>query len=99
MKFVSVKQFAQQALWNLMVAHDAIIESHVIQAHHANCHRQPGEVYSPGALVYLLTKNLTLPKSWAKKLLPKYLGLYKDIEAHTSVSTVKLELPPELTTW
>ena len=35
-KYASVKQFAQQALYNLMVAHDAIIESHVVQTHHAN---------------------------------------------------------------
>ena len=26
-KYNGVRQFAQQALWNLMVAHDAIIES------------------------------------------------------------------------
>ena len=37
-KYAGVKQFAQQALWNLTAAHNAIIESHVIQAHHANSH-------------------------------------------------------------
>ena len=61
-KFVGVKQFAQQAQLNLMMAHDAIIESCVVQAHHANHHRWPGELHSPGNLVYLLTKNLSLPK-------------------------------------
>ena len=98
MKFVSVKQFAQQALWNLMIAHNAIIKSRVMQVHHVNRQQQPGEIYSPGDLVYLSTKNLTLPKSQAKKLWPKNLGLYKVVEAHTSTSMVKLELPPELTT-
>ena len=61
-KFVGVKQFAQQAQLNLMMAHDTIIESRVVQAHHTNCHRQPGELHSPGDLVYLSTKNLSLPK-------------------------------------
>ena len=30
-KFKGVKRFAQQARWNLMAAHDAIIERHVVQ--------------------------------------------------------------------
>jgi len=38
-KFTGVRQFTQQVQWNLMMAHDAIIESHVMQAHHTN-HRQ-----------------------------------------------------------
>ena len=29
--------------------------------------------------------------------MPKFIGLYKVIEAHTTTSTVTLELPPELT--
>ncbi len=82
-----------------MIAHNAIIESHVIQAHHMNRHWWPGEIYSPGDLVYLLTKNLALPKSQARKLLPKYLGPYKVVEVHTGASTVNLELLPELAAW
>ena len=50
----------------------------------------------PGDRVYLSTKNLALPKGRAKKLLPKFIGPYKVIEAHTTASTVTLELPPEL---
>src|SRR6266481_346322 len=38
-KFASVKQFMQQVQLNLMMAHDTIIESCVVQAHHVNCHR------------------------------------------------------------
>src|SRR6266481_5874231 len=52
--------------------------------------------YPPGSLVYLSTKNLALPKGWVKNLLPKYIGLYKVVEAHTAASTITLELPPEL---
>jgi len=97
-QFAGVKQFAQQALWNLTIAHDAIIEHRVMQTHHANRNRTSGEHYSPGDLVYLSTKNLALPKGRAKKLLPKFIGPYKVVKAHTPTSTVTLELPPELTT-
>ena len=70
-KFVGVRQFAEQALWNAMAAHDAITATCVMQMHHANCHWQTGNVFSSGNRVYLLTKNLALPKGRAKKLLPK----------------------------
>jgi len=70
-----------------------------MQTHHANRKRTAGEHYLPGDLVYLLTKNLALPKGRAKKLLPKFIGPYKVVEVHTPASTVTLELPPELTTW
>ena len=39
---------------------------------------------------------MTLPKGRAKKLQPKYIGLYKVVKAHIVASTVRLELPPEL---
>jgi len=96
-KFTGVRQFTQQAQWNLMMAHDAIIESRVMQAHHANHRWMTGVDYAPGNLVYLSTQNLTLPKGRAKKLLPKYIGPYRVVEAHLPASTVTLELPPELT--
>ena len=35
-QFNGVKQFTQQALWNLVMAHDAITEHHMMQARHAN---------------------------------------------------------------
>ncbi len=79
-----------------MMAHDAIIEAHVNQTHHANLVRWPGGEYPPGSLVYLLTKNLVLPKGQVKKLLPKYIGPYKVVEVHMAASTITLELPPEL---
>ena len=97
MKFDSVRQFAEQALWNAMAAHDAIIAACVMQTHHANRHRQRGDVFVPGNRVYLSTKNLALPKGRAKKLLPKFIGLYKVVEMHTAALTVTLELLPVLT--
>ena len=47
-------------------------------------------------MVYLLTKNSALPKGRARKLLPRYIGLYKVVKVHTAASTVMLELLPEL---
>src|SRR6266481_7304005 len=95
-KFASVKHFVQQALSNLMTVHNAIIEAHVSQMHHTNLARQPRGEYPPGSLVYLVTKNLVLPKGRAKKLLPKYIGPYKVVEVHMAASTITLELLPEL---
>src|SRR6266481_3056862 len=81
-----------------MMVHDAIIESHMVQVHHVNHRRWPGESHSPGNLVYLSTKNLSLLKGRAKKLMPRYIGPYKVVEVHTNASTVTLDLPPELVT-
>jgi hypothetical protein len=73
-KFTGVRQFAQQARMNLLAAHHAIIESRVSQTFQANkkCPASPG--YWRGDQVYLSTKNLTLPKGRARKLLPDSSG-------------------------
>src|SRR6266481_2216847 len=97
-KFNGVHQFAQQVLWNLMMAHDTI-ESRIMQTHNTNRQRTKGATYTPGDLVYLSTKNLTLPKGRAKILQPKYIGLYKVVESHETALTVTLELPPKLVNW
>src|ERR1051326_1699781 len=68
-KYKGVKHFAEQAKWNIMAAHDAIIASRVRQTYNTNKHRRPGDEYSPGDLVYLSTKNLNLPKGRACKLI------------------------------
>jgi hypothetical protein len=94
--FKGVTQFAEQAKWNLIAMQDAIIANRVVQTDQANklCHE--GTEYQVGDLVYLLTENLSLPKGLAKKLLPKYIGPYKVVEAHHQALTVKLELPAAL---
>ena len=91
-----MKQFAQQVLYNLMAAYGTIIESRMVQMHHTNSQRRQGEEYPPRSMVSLSTKNLALPKGQARKLLPRYIGLYKVAKAHTATSTVTLELPPEV---
>ena len=57
-----VKQFAQQAVWNLLDAHDVILEHRIEQTHYSNKCRKPSVKYQINDLVYLSTKNLTLPK-------------------------------------
>ena len=71
--FKGVKQFAQQALWNLIDAHDAILEHGVMQMHYSNKHRKPSVIYHENNMVYLSTKNLALTRGWARKLMPRFL--------------------------
>ncbi|OJT06580.1 hypothetical protein TRAPUB_2560 [Trametes pubescens] len=79
------------------MAHDAILQSRVAMVHHANKLRadEPNP-YKAGDLVYLSTRNLTLPKNWARKLAPKYIGPYRVLKANPEVSSYTLELPSEL---
>ena len=91
--FKGVKQFALQAKWDLMAAHDAIIANHIQQTFHANKKHCTSNIYHVGDHMYLLTQNLTLPKGRARKLVPKYIGPYKVVKAHNEASTVTLELP------
>jgi len=73
---LGVRTFAQQALQNLAAAHDAIIVSRVVQRHYSNACRHQEPTIKEGDLVYLSTKNLSLPKGRANKLMPKYIGPY-----------------------
>ena len=93
--FKGVKQFAQQAVWNLLDAHDAILDHRIEQTHYSNKHCKPGIKYQINDLVYLSTKNLTLPKHRAQKLMPKFIGPYKILKAMNESSNVMLGLPQE----
>ena len=79
-----------------MVAHDTIIANRIQQTFHANKKHCASDLYHVGDHVYLLTQNLTPPKGRVRKLVPKYIGLYKVVKAHNEASTVMLELPPAL---
>ena len=91
--FKGVKQFALQAKWDLMAAHNAIIANRIQQTFHANKKHHTSDIYHVGDHMYLSTQNLTLPKGRARKLVPKYIGPYKVVKAHNEASTVTLELP------
>ncbi len=49
--------------------------------------------------MYLSMKNLNLPKGWAQKLCPKYIGPYKVDNAHLEMSTYTLQLPVAMQEW
>ena len=66
------------------------------QAVKANCCRREGQDFQAGDLVLLSTENLNLPKGNTCKLFPKYIGLYKILQAMPESSTYKLELSPDL---
>jgi len=91
-----IRTFTQQALQNLAAAHDAIIASRVVQRHYSNACRHQEPTIKEGDLVYFATKNLSLPKGRASKLMPKYVGPYKVLQAYPETSNYTLELPSEL---
>jgi RNase H-like domain found in reverse transcriptase/Reverse transcriptase (RNA-dependent DNA polymerase)/Integrase zinc binding domain len=91
-----IKRFLNQAISNLEMAHDAIIESRVTQTRQANRRRRPEDKISEGDKVYLSTENLSLPKSRTRKLMPKYIGPYKVTDSHPAESRYTLDLPAEL---
>ena len=93
--FNGVKQFAQQAVWNLLDVHNTIIEHRIEQMHYSNKHHKPSIKYQINDLVYLSTKNLTLPKHRAWKLMPKFIGTYKILKVMNDSLNVTLELPQE----
>ena len=64
--FKGVKQFALQAKWDLMAAHDVIITNRIQQTFHANKKCRASDLYHVGDHVYLSTQNLTLPKGKAR---------------------------------
>lgn len=96
--FRGVQEFAEQAWARFNAAHNAIIASRVFQAHYANQRRSNDPPITVGNKVFLSTENITLPKGRATKLLPKYIGPYKVLEASPE-STYKIKLPPELVAW
>src|ERR1700720_596541 len=89
-------KFINQAINNLEEAHDTIIESRVRQTLHANKCRRVDTPYNVGEQVYLSTHNLNLPKNRSRKLMPKYIGLYKITQSYPNESRYILDLPPEL---
>ena len=85
-----VKHFITRALQNLANAHDAIIESHICQMHHANHHQHEDDSFVVGDLVYVSMADLSLPKGRVMELLLKYIGPFKVLEAHLSMSSYRV---------
>ena len=96
-EFARVQDFTENVRNLIMRAHNAIIKSCVRQTHHANARHQPDDPWlKVGQQVCLSTENLNLPKAWAHKLMPKYIGPYEIISSDQDQSHYTLELPEEL---
>lgn len=93
-EFPGVRIFAQKMKDAIITAHDSILEAQVKQTRVANRRRKEAP-FVEGDLVYLSTKNLSLPKGWAHKLAPKFVRPYKILKEHKNDS-FRLDLPPEL---
>ncbi|TFY55328.1 hypothetical protein EVJ58_g8315 [Rhodofomes roseus] len=68
-----------------MAAHDSIIAARVKQTRDANRRRRPAP-FVKGDLVYISTKNISLPRGLARKLALKYIGPYKILEDYKNNS-------------
>ena len=64
--------------------------------HYSNKHWRPGIIYHENDMVYLSTKNLALPREWARKLMPRFLEPYRVLKVMNDSSNVTIELLPEL---
>ena len=93
--YPGVKKFAENMKDAIMSAHDAIITSRIQSMIQANKKRQPAN-FKEGDLVYLLTKNISLPKGRARKLAPKYLGPFQISKVLKEGATYQLGLSNEL---
>jgi transposase InsO family protein len=93
-KYPGVRKFAEAIKIAVMSAHDSILEARVKQTRDANRRRHPSP-FQEGDLVYVSTKNMSIPKGLARKLNLKYIGPYK-ITKDFNNNTYRIELPADL---
>ncbi|OCH85253.1 hypothetical protein OBBRIDRAFT_711053, partial [Obba rivulosa] len=72
----SVRVYVQRVKLAIMSAHDSIIAARVKQTRDANRRRRPSP-FKADDLVYISTKNIGLPRGYARKLAPKFIGPYR----------------------
>jgi hypothetical protein len=94
-EYPGVRKFVEQMKLAIMSAHDAIIASRIEHTVQANKKRVTAN-YEEGDLVYLSTKNISLPKGLARKLAPKYLGPFAITKVLKEGATYQLALSEEL---
>ncbi|KIK50612.1 hypothetical protein GYMLUDRAFT_144722, partial [Collybiopsis luxurians FD-317 M1] len=71
-----VRVYAQRMKQAIMEAHDSILAARVKQTRDAN-RRRRSVPFQEGDLAYISTQNISFPKGYARKLVPKYIGPYK----------------------
>jgi hypothetical protein len=91
-----VRSFTQNAIRNMAIAHNTLIEVRVFQKMYADKKQCSEPEIKEGDMVYLSTKNISMPKGRASKLVPRYVGPYKVTKVIPSLSNYELELPAEL---
>ncbi len=91
-----VREFAEMARNNLIAAHDAIIASRVHQTFYSNQGRRRAPEFPLNGMVYLSTKNLSLPKGRAWKISPRFVGPYRITNRNLETDNYTLDLPKEL---
>ena len=94
--YPGVRQFTENMKEAVMSAHNAIIASHMQHTVQAN-RKRSSATYKEGDLVYLSTKNISMPKGRARKLAPKYLGSFPITKMIKEGATYQLKLSEELT--
>ena len=92
--YPGVRQFTENIKDAIMCAHDVIITSRVQHTVQANRKWLPATYQ--GDLVYLSTKNISMPKGRARKLAPKYLGPFPITKVLKEGATYQLGLSDEL---
>lgn len=93
-KYPGVRAFTQRMKDAVISAHDTVLSARLKQTYEANKHRRACPIVK-GDLVYLSTKNISLPRGSARKLVPKFIGPYKVIEDYKN-NSYKLDLPDRL---
>lgn len=94
-KFPGVQQFAEQMKLVIMSTHDAVIASRIDNTVQAN-RKRSSTSYKEGDLVYMSTKNISLPKGLTRKLAPKYLGPFTITKVLKESVTYQLDLSEKL---
>lgn len=93
-EYPGVQNFALQQRLVLIQAYNSILATQVKQTHDANQHHHISPLVK-GDLCYISIKNITLPKGYTRKLVPKYIGPYKILEDFRNFS-YRIELPTHL---
>jgi hypothetical protein len=83
---------------------DALIAAKVSQAHYANVHRSPEEVFHVGDKVLLKTLHRMREykdndKTRILKFIPRFDGPYEVTDAHSETSTYTIAMPNALNTF
>jgi hypothetical protein len=94
-----IRAYMDKAHEHLRQAHDSIIASQVFQTHYTNRLCREEHNLKVGDKVWLSTKNLAMPKGWARKLRLLFIGPFPILQAMPEKSNYWLKLPQEMTTW